>query len=85
MWYSYSYILRMDCTLVHMHWTRLDVVRFRKALGLSQADFAKKLGTNQSTLSKVETGKSEIWPMLAQLLTCMHEKHELGRSKDVKE
>ena len=64
----------MLCTFTPMHWTSLNVVRFRKALDMTQAAFAEELGTTQAVLSRVENGKSEIWPMLAKLLTCMYEK-----------
>lgn len=61
----------MDCTFVPMHWTRQMVVRYRRGLGLTQSEFAERLGTTQAMISRVENGRTAIWPMLAKLLTCM--------------
>lgn len=71
----------MDCTFVPMHWTAKDVVRFRKSLGLTQTEFAAKLGTKQAVVSKVENGKSDVWPMLAKLLTCLYESTEKEKAE----
>lgn len=72
---------RMDCTLVSMHWSPRDVARFRTELKLTQAQFAEKVGTVQTTVSKIENGKQAVWPMLAHLLTCMYERHQADKQK----
>lgn len=41
--------------------------RLRKALGLTQSEFADRLGVSQSTLSRLELGQPETGPV-ARLL-----------------
>ena len=38
-------------------WTRDEIIAWRQRLGLSQADFASRLGVRQQTVSEWETGK----------------------------
>jgi transcriptional regulator with XRE-family HTH domain len=38
----------------------MDITAFRQALGLTQSDLAEKLGVDQATISRLETGKLPI-------------------------
>lgn len=38
-------------------WTRDEIIVLRRRLGLSQADFASRLGVRQQTVSEWETGR----------------------------
>lgn len=55
----------------------MDISAARKALGLSQADLADKLGIKQSTVSRFETGELE-----PNARTVLAVEALLARSKD---
>lgn len=38
----------------------MDITAFRQALGLTQSALAEKLGVDQATISRLETGKLPI-------------------------
>lgn len=49
-------------------WTPSRIKQLRKKLGLSQAEFAKRMGVRQATVSDWETGKQTTSPMARRLL-----------------
>lgn len=38
----------------------VDLVAARKAMGMSQADLARKMGTNQAAVSRFESGQTDV-------------------------
>lgn len=38
----------------------MDITAFRQAYGLTQSDLAAKLGVDQATISRLETGKLAV-------------------------
>lgn len=44
--------------------TANSIKRLRKRLGLSQGDFADKIGIDQATVSRIENGKPPSKPVL---------------------
>jgi len=49
-------------------WTPPRIKRLRKRLGMSQAEFAERMGVRQATVSDWETGKQVASPMARRLL-----------------
>lgn len=49
-------------------WTASRIKRLRNRLGLSQAEFAERMGVRQATVSDWETGKQMASPMARRLL-----------------
>lgn len=49
-----------DYVYEHICFVLMDIAAFRKAHGLSQAALADKLGINQATVSRLETGKMRV-------------------------
>ena len=49
-------------------WTAPRIKQLRKVLGMSQAEFAERMGVRQATVSDWETGKQIASPMARRLL-----------------
>ena len=54
-------------------WTAERVARLRKAMGLSQAAFAREMGIRQQTVSEWETGRYQPRGASARLLGMLAE------------
>jgi len=55
-------------------WKREEIRKFRKALGLSQEEFAKLLGVSRVYVMMLETGRRKPSSVLKKLLDCLEEK-----------
>ena len=68
----------MDTKTVDLDFTPERVKRIRVLLGLSQQDFADKLGINVNMVTRYETGKAEPMrgPVLKALLDAEREAEE---------
>jgi predicted transcriptional regulator len=55
-------------------WKKEEIRKFRKALGLSQEEFAKLLGVSRVYVMMLETGKRKPSSVLKRLLDCLEEK-----------
>ena len=60
-------------------WTRKEIRTFRNELGLSQIEFASKLGVTQTYISLLEGGAKKPGRMMKLFLDCLEEKNELER------
>ena len=57
-------------------WKKEEIRDFRKALGLSQEEFAKLLGVSRVYVMMLETGKRKPSSVLKRLLDCLEEKQK---------
>lgn len=57
------------------NWSGLEIRRLRKELGLTQAEFAEKLGySRQGTVSDIENDRREVSPVVSKLLDQLAQK-----------
>jgi DNA-binding transcriptional regulator YiaG len=54
---GYTFPCRFSVMTEDRNWTPARVARLRRAMGLSQAAFAKEMGVRQQTVSEWETGQ----------------------------
>ena len=55
-------------------WKKEEIRKFRKALRLSQEEFAKLLGVSRVYVMMLETGKRKPSSVLKKLLDCLEER-----------
>jgi DNA-binding transcriptional regulator YiaG len=55
-------------------WKKEEIRELRKALGLSQEEFAKLLGVSRVYVMMLETGRRKPSSVLKKLLDCLGEK-----------
>jgi DNA-binding transcriptional regulator YiaG len=55
-------------------WKKEEIRKFRKALGLSQEEFARLLGVSRVYVMMLETGKRKPSSVLKKLLDCLEER-----------
>jgi DNA-binding transcriptional regulator YiaG len=59
-----------------MEWNKMDVMVFRRELGMNQRQFAEFIGTRVATISEWESGTKKPSPMACKLMTLLKEKRE---------
>lgn len=68
--YLYWRLKSAPCDGAHMAPDCTDLIRFRKAAGMTQAELAERAGTTQATVSRIEQGKMQptvdIWTNLVR-------------------
>ena len=64
-------------------WTPVQIVDFRKKLGLLQRDFAKMIGVTREYVNYLEKGVKRPSKMLMLFLSCLEAQHE-EKTKEVK-
>lgn len=60
-------------------WTHKEIKAFRSELGLSQTEFALKLGVTQTYISLMEGGVKKPGKTMKLFLGCLEEKQKLER------
>ena len=58
-----------------------DIKAARAELGLSQVEFGRRIGAVQSTVWRLETGKSKVTPSRAQGINNLLALHRAGQAK----
>ena len=66
-------------------WTPGTILHLRKGLGLSQADFAERLGTTRQTIINWERGHQVPKKMASRLLSALQEQVDRGARSREKE
>lgn len=69
----------MGCWEMPIRWRLKEIVSLRAQLGLSQAEFGRRLGADQTTVSRWERGLQRPEPRVRTLLSNMLYEHAISK------